>query len=177
MANSKSLLKTSLPRPPAVGRDFVGAASPVLILRGPRRFQAFFARTAHKMCNLALSDAGIKRFSSVIQRFRLTISPYDQRRWRRDGWAVRPGQYLRPKLVKEMHRVAWQGKYLQSAEIRTSPVNCGCIGRADALAPVRSAMDSISKSKLSGSGPFLIPDIIKAPTLNRSPESWPARAG
>src|SRR5215813_12561660 len=65
------------------------------------------ARTARKMCNLALADAGIKRFPSVIQRFRLTISPHDQRRWLLDRWAVYPGGRFRPKLLKEMRRVAW----------------------------------------------------------------------
>jgi len=80
------------------------------------------ARTARKMCNLALADAGIKRFSTVIQRFRLPISPHDQRRWRRDGWAVCPVGAFRPKLLKEMRRVARLARCVQSAEIRASPV-------------------------------------------------------
>ena len=74
------------------------------------------ARPARKMCPLALADAGIKRFSTVIQVFRLPISPHDQRRWRRDRWALCPGGRFRPKLLKEMRRVAWLAKCLQGAE-------------------------------------------------------------
>ena len=33
-----------------------------------------------------------------------------------------PGGHVRPQLLKEMRRVAWQAKCLQSAEIRASPV-------------------------------------------------------
>ena len=85
------------------------------------------------MCHLALSDAGIKRFSTVIQRFPLPIYPHDQRRWHRDGWAVCPGGRFRPKLLKEMRSVA--GKVF--AECGDTGVGgeallaCGCIGRAD----------------------------------------------
>src|SRR5215813_5294126 len=86
------------------------------------------------MCNLALSDSGIKPFSTVIQRFRLPISPHDQSRWHREGWAVCHGGSFRPKLLKEMRRVAWLAKCLQSAEIRVRRLSAlagGCVGRTD----------------------------------------------
>jgi hypothetical protein len=95
----------------------------------------------------------IKRFSSVIQRFRLPISLHDQRRWRRDGWAVCPGGRFRPKLLKEMRRAAWQAKYLQSAEIRASPVKRSSVRNASgaqmcASRQLGSAMDSICKENV-----------------------------
>src|SRR5262245_23922200 len=61
------------------------------------------------------------------------ISPHDQRRWRRDGWALCPGGRFRPKLLKEMRRVAWLAKRLQSAEIRASRVPRADVHRVSSI--------------------------------------------
>jgi len=61
-------------------------------------------------------------FQALFNGFGCRFRPMDQRRWRRHGWAVCPCGRFRPKLLKEMCRVAWLAKCLQSAEIRASPV-------------------------------------------------------
>src|SRR5215471_8677426 len=115
------------------------------------------------MCNLALSDAGIKRFSTVNQQFRLPISPHDQHRWHRDGWAVCP-RWALPKRLKEMRRVARLAKCLQSGEIRASPVKHSGVrmhsGAQMCIAPVRRWIRSYKENVGISS---IIPDIITRP--------------
>src|SRR5215831_9985631 len=102
---------------------------------------------------------------------RTSVSPHDQRRWRRDGRAVRPGGRFRPKLLKEMRRVAWLAKCLQSAEIRVRRLSAlagGCVGRTD-VHRASSIGDGFDlQRKCRDQLLFLIPDIINADTEVRS---------
>ena len=121
--------------------------------QAPLKIGTLTALTARKMCNLALS----MRQSSVFQRFRLPISRHDQRRWRRDGWAICSGGRFRPKLLKEMRRVACLAKCLQSAEIRASPVKRSSVRMREGQRCASRQFDRRwirSAKKMWGSAPF-----------------------
>jgi len=112
------------------------------------------ARTARKMCNLALADPGIQRFSMVNQRFRLPISPMISAA----GVAVAgPGSARPTGAAKCTSRDAAGEVFAESVDtVRSGRTlsRARASGAAMCIAPVRSAMDSMCKENLGISSFF-----------------------